>query len=269
MSALREGILQHYLDIAAAAEEARTDPATPIVATGHLFAGGANDADDKKSHIYQADENNIDAGSFPACFDYVALGHVHRAQSVGERDKVRYSGSLIPLTFLEGQRPRSVRIVDIGAAGEPITSRKLFVPYARALLRLHGTIDEVKAAIRTAVVDHQANSTPNSLTPWAEVRVRTDDRIPNLNEVLQQTVDEVIGPDHPSEVIRFVRRSQEPLTIAPAAAHQTTRQLDELDPEDVFKLVCETEALTSETSAAVLDDFRALRNWWQDKDSAA
>lgn len=34
-------------------------------------------------------------------FDYVALGHLHRAQIVGGREQVRYSGTLMPYAFSE------------------------------------------------------------------------------------------------------------------------------------------------------------------------
>lgn len=34
-------------------------------------------------------------------FDYVALGHLHRAQTVGGREQVRYSGTLMPYAFSE------------------------------------------------------------------------------------------------------------------------------------------------------------------------
>lgn len=42
----------------------------------------------------------IDADLF-APFDYVALGHLHRAQTVGGHDHIQYSGSLMPYAFSE------------------------------------------------------------------------------------------------------------------------------------------------------------------------
>lgn len=42
----------------------------------------------------------IDASLF-ALFDYVALGHLHRAQTVADNDHIRYSGSLMPYAFSE------------------------------------------------------------------------------------------------------------------------------------------------------------------------
>jgi exonuclease SbcD len=264
MDAIRRGIREHYEAAAAAALEMRTDPTEPIIATGHLFASGATDAEDKKSHIYQADEHNIEAGQFPDCFDYVALGHVHRAQSVGEKANVRYAGSLIPLTFVEGQRPRSVRIVNVGKAGETVESHKLEVPYARSLHRLNGELDKVLADLKTTAARHLAE--PPTLKPWVEIKVKTDSRIPNLRQTLLESIKEISGDTGQETPLEIIRISTERLTPAPAAAATDERQLDELDPEDVFRRLTAAEA--DDTAKDLLQDFRALRSWMTDEPTA-
>lgn len=266
MNALRAGIRQHYLDVAEAALAARADPSVPLIATGHLFASGATDAEDKKSHIYQADTHNIEAGEFPDCFDYVALGHVHRAQSVGARAHVRYSGSLIPLTFVEGQRPRSVRLVEVGKAGEPVVSHKLEVPFGRSLHRVNGDLDKVKLDLRTIAIQHIAD--PPALTPWVEVKVKTDERIPNLRQALLDSIGEVTKDATKDLPLELVRISTERLTPAPASASTDDRQLDELDPEDVFSRLLDTEGANPEITKELIADFRALRDWMNDETTA-
>lgn len=49
-------------------------------------------------------------------FDYVALGHLHRAQRVG-RDTVRYAGSPLKYSFSEARGNKSVTLVELDAAG--------------------------------------------------------------------------------------------------------------------------------------------------------
>ncbi|MEM6769530.1 MAG: exonuclease SbcCD subunit D C-terminal domain-containing protein [Bacteroidota bacterium] len=265
--AIRAGISAHYQAAAEAALAMRDNPKTPILATGHLFASGAADAEDKKSHIYQADTHNIEAGEFPECFAYVALGHVHRAQSVGGRDHVRYSGSLIPLTFVEGQRPRSVRIVEVGKAGEPVTSRKLEVPFFRALHRVSGELDKIKQNLRNYAARHLAD--PPELRPWVEVKVKTDVRIPNLRQTLLDSMAEVTEDQQADHALELVRISTERLTPAPASAPEKERQLDELDPEDVFARLLVTEGADAALTKELLADFRDLRNWMTDENDAA
>lgn len=266
MAAIRAGISGHYREVGEAALALREDPSVPIIATGHLFASGAADAEDKKSHIYQADEHNIEAGQFPACFDYVALGHVHRAQSVDGKAHIRYSGSLIPLTFVEGQRPRSVRLVELGKAGEPVSSHKLAVPFARALHRVNGTLEEVLRDLRTYAIRHLAE--PPTLMPWVEVKVKTDERIPNLRQALLDRITAIPEAGVGELPLELVRISTERLSPAPAAAPSDDRQLDELDPEDVFARLLTNNGTDPEKTRELLTDFRNLRNWMTDENDA-
>ena len=314
LAGLQEGISGHYREVAEAAIALRQNPETPILATGHLFAGGASDHPEKKSYIYQADEHNIEGGQFPEVFDYVALGHIHRAQRVGGQEHIRYCGSLVPLTFVEGQQVRSVRIVDIGKAGEPITSRPVNVPYFRTLLRLNAELDEVKQALRNAAVAYlgdvdsasplpgrgsggevtsgasisssdagnQASpitnrqshispaspvggeGTPTTLPPWAEIRVKTDEHLPNLRQTLLDVLAEVSPADGSGPPVALLRISQERLTPAPAAAPEKKKQLDELDPEEVFTGIVTNDGYPPERATELLADFRNLRNWMND-----
>ncbi|WP_420461302.1 exonuclease SbcCD subunit D C-terminal domain-containing protein [Neolewinella sp.] len=258
-TALRDGIRRHFEDIAAAAVALRSGEQVPIVATGHLFAAGATDDEEKKSYIYQANENNIDAGHFPDCFDYVALGHIHRAQSVGGKDHVRYAGSLVPLTFVEGQAARSVRIVELGRAGAVVRTRKLPLPGSRPLLRLRYELAEVKERLRQAVAERD----PNLLTPWAEVRVLTDEPIPNLREKLIDVVRRAQADPGGELAVELIRVSRERLT--PRAGddprREEQRQLDELDPLDVFTQLCGRNDCSAEAATALRQDFLELRSW--------
>ncbi|MEO0731762.1 MAG: exonuclease subunit SbcD [Bacteroidota bacterium] len=292
---LQTGIRTHYEAVAAAATELRTNPTTPIIATGHLFAGGASDHPEKKSYIYQADEHNIEGAHFPAVFDYVALGHIHRAQRVGGQEHIRYSGSLIPLTFVEGQLPRSVQIVDLKKAGEPIETRKIEVPYFRRLIRLHDELPAVEQALINEVITYQNTSAASSqqrqpppqaaakrianqvspianrqsLTPWAEVRVKTNTPIPNLNLHLEEVVRKATDPQKITPALEFARRSQEKLNPAPAAAPVAKIRLSELDPEEVFTGICHGEGYPPERTAELLADFRTLRNWYVEEKANA
>ena len=266
LAGLRAGIRDHYAAVAEAATAARRNPDIPILATGHLFAGGATDHPEKKSHIYQADEHNIDEEQFPDCFDYVALGHVHRAQSVGESGRIRYAGSLIPLTFVEGQQPRSVRLVELGKAGEPVVSRSIRVPYFRPLHRMHQSLAEVRQAIRNAVAVADGATAGAGLVPWAEVRVKTEESIPNLRQTLLDTISEASGDDRRSPGLEVLRISQERPRSAPAAAPLEQKQLDELDPAEVFAGVLATEGYGPERTTELLADFRDLYGWMKDEE---
>lgn len=55
----------------------------------------------------------------PTCFDgfnYVALGHLHRPQTIVD-DRIHYSGSLLKYSFSEADQPKSVSIVQMDEIG--------------------------------------------------------------------------------------------------------------------------------------------------------
>lgn len=284
---LQENIRQHYEKMAKLAEGYA---ALPILTTGHLYAHGAT-AGEKRSNIYVGNRSNIAAADFPELFDYVALGHIHRPQPVGDQERVRYSGSLIPLDFSETADEKLVYVLDfnVSGAGEgqqsndqpsavtsgtppstessPYLLQSIPVPTFRRLKQLTGTLEEVKEKLdrflskRSLIGAEEANETKESLPPWIEVRVSSDRPILLLREQLE----EVIGD-----------RSAELLAVKLDRKSNTAKELDlplpdlsELEIEDVFRRRCqgEEEDLPADYEE-LLDTFRELRNWHQEKESA-
>jgi exonuclease SbcD len=79
---------------------------------------------------------------FPLALDYVALGHIHRAQNLHGPTTIRYAGSPMSLDFGEaGRDPKGVDIVEV----EPGRPAKVdTVPLqSRPLLTLSGTVEEL------------------------------------------------------------------------------------------------------------------------------
>ena len=111
-----EGIRQHYKDIAVIAKEknaALPDP-VPIIAMGHLFtAGGRTSEGDGVRELYVGSLAHVSSDIFSDVFDYVALGHLHIAQKVGDHNHIRYSGSPVAMGFNEAGQSKSVCLVSI------------------------------------------------------------------------------------------------------------------------------------------------------------
>ena len=93
-----------------------------------LFAGGTE----------QVSSTHFDA------FDYVALGHLHRAQRVG-RETVRYAGAPLHYALSEAGDKKSFTVVELGAKGE-VSCEQVPVRPRRALRPLRGTLAELLSA---------------------------------------------------------------------------------------------------------------------------
>ena len=89
------------------------------VAVAHQFVTSGPAAPERcESEVSVGGLDNVDASVFDG-FDYVALGHVHRAQRVG-RDAVRYAGSILKYSVSEATGSKSATLVELGEpGGEP------------------------------------------------------------------------------------------------------------------------------------------------------
>ena len=86
----------------------RGDRPLPVIASGHLTTVGASKSDAVRD-IYIGTLDAFPAQHFPPA-DYIALGHIHRAQVVGGCEHIRYSGSPLPLSFDETGKAKSVHL---------------------------------------------------------------------------------------------------------------------------------------------------------------
>lgn len=124
---LREATRRHFAQAFARAQainarrESSGQSALPIVGMGHLYAQSARFSRARPSVVGALGAIPLDAFSQEAA--YWALGHIHRAQSVGGNDAARYSGSPIALSFDELASPRSVEIVDLERAESGLWAR--------------------------------------------------------------------------------------------------------------------------------------------------
>jgi exonuclease SbcD len=74
-------------------------------------------------------------------FDYAALGHLHRAQSVGA-ENIRYGGSPLKYSFSEWRHEKSVTLVDIGKKGSLKVSELPLTP-KHDMREIKGAIDKL------------------------------------------------------------------------------------------------------------------------------
>jgi exonuclease SbcD len=112
---------------------------TRAVIVAHAFVAGAA-ASASERDLAVGGAASVPASTFAGA-DYVALGHLHGPQKVGER--ARYAGSPLPFSFSEARHHKSVALVELGAA-EP-TVELLDCPVPRPLARIRGPLEALLA----------------------------------------------------------------------------------------------------------------------------
>ncbi len=108
------------------------------VLIAHQFITGAELSGSEERSV--GGTENVDVSAVED-FDYVALGHIHRAQSAG-RPHVRYGGSLLKYSFDEAGQEKSVTLVEMKEKGR-LTHRLIPLRPLRELRILEGSYREV------------------------------------------------------------------------------------------------------------------------------
>lgn len=141
------------------------------VVVGHVFVSGCYTSESERE-LTVGGSAAVNASLF-ADFDYVALGHLHRPQSVGS-ERIRYSGSLLKYSFSETDQQKSVSVVDLGVGGE-LTVREAYLPIRRDVRQIRGSFAELLAM---EVDDRLAES-------YLEAVLTDPDPVPNAVDTLR------------------------------------------------------------------------------------
>ncbi len=131
--------IESYTDAVRTAVDAMdADPVQRNVLIAHQFVTGAERSESEELSVGGAD--NVDASVF-ACFDYVALGHIHGPQNIGS-DRIRYCGTPLKYSFSEARHQKSVTVVMLGEKGNRDVRTVPLIPL-RDMAELKGTYDEL------------------------------------------------------------------------------------------------------------------------------
>jgi exonuclease SbcD len=148
-----------YSDVYQAALKKAGKDKFPLIVMGHLYAANlegrlsgapSNTKTDDGMKILDTvgSLGNVPSSVFPEDADYVALGHIHYTTTVGKNPKIRYSGSPFVMGFDEASYPHYVLCVDVDGES-PAKVEKLEVPLCCVYQRLEGSLDAIKAQIKS------------------------------------------------------------------------------------------------------------------------
>jgi exonuclease SbcD len=192
----------------------------PIIATGHLTTVGASTSESVRE-LYIGSLDAFNANLFPAA-DYIALGHIHRAQKIAKSEHIRYSGSPIPLSFDElsdnkqgvQEANKSVFLVDFSQDKlADVTALK--VPVFQPMQVLKGDLQAIEHQL--ALFEPQA---AGAQATWLSIEVSQQDYLSDLQSRIGD-----LTQDKAVEVLQLKR-----------ARSQRQQQIKQLDNETLSEL---------------------------------
>ena len=246
-----EGFWQSLLD-----EVAGKNPGgLPVVLMAHLTVSGSDFRGHDDARDYSVGGiDSIELHDLGAGYDYVALGHIHHAQTLeGSEGRVRYSGTPVPVSFDETY-PHSVSVVEIEAHGDAPKLREVEIKNPLPLVNLPS-----EGFAPWAEAKELAKQFPKDFPAYIRLNVEVEDTLPpEANAEIRSILAEGKGlfchlnsrrkRDEATErktlsVSEF--RAMEPMEVARLFAEDSGRGFDD-----------ELEALFKEVENEVWEDNR-------------
>ena len=169
-------IKDFYTKLYAFADNVRAGSNIPIIATGHFTATGVTSSDGLP--IVGKLEGEV-TDNFPP-FDYIGLGHIHRAQHCGNRQNIRYSGGPLAFGFVENRQNKSVTLVDF--EGSKLTEiRQIDIPQIVDLLIIPAEPGDI------ADVEQACRQLPDNKDAFLEINIKNEFKTPeNKNLIINE-----------------------------------------------------------------------------------
>lgn len=209
--------------IEAARVRRRADQA--LIVTGHLYMAGADAQYVSERRVSVGGQESAPLRLFPDDIDYVALGHIHRAQRVG-RPSIRYAGAPLPLSLDEADYKNQIAAIDF-VGGRVHELRTLAVPRVVEIVRVPR-----RGAAPLAEVLAELGRLPllvpgDPARPYLEVVVALEQPEPKLRAAIEAALD--------GKRPRLVRLGVEHTGDGNALGDRVAQQrLAEIDPREVF-----------------------------------
>ena len=144
----------HQAVVSAALARVRADlkrrAGARAVVVAHAFVGGGEPSESEQD-IRVGGVDRVAASAFDG-FHYVALGHLHGPQQVGDDGRMRYAGSPLAFSFGERHHRKSVVIADLASDGS-VTTALVPTPVPRRLADIRTTMAAVESGAHAADAD--------------------------------------------------------------------------------------------------------------------
>jgi len=185
---------ENVLRVALEHQRGLVKDASKAIVMAHAFVGGGESSESERELMTVGGTSMVNHRLFDG-FAYVALGHLHRPQSFGEKGNVMYSGSPLPYSFSEAHE-KSVVILDT----QTMRTQRLPVGVGRQVVTISGELSEILSSPRHKAAEDKfvrIQLTDIEVQIGAIDRVR--ERFPHVLELTQGamagdgTIEELVG----------------------------------------------------------------------------
>ncbi len=208
-----EGEIQDYNNaVRAVIERERIDYSKRNILLAHqFFVSGGSEPEKCDSELTYISVGGIDSVDIDCVrkFDYVALGHLHGEQSIGEQH-IRYSGTPMKYSISEEKHIKGITMVTLGKKNSEIQYKRIPLYMTQDVRRIQGTLEEVIA-----------QATEENRKDYVSITLTNEERLYRPKDQLEEHYDNILEVRLENRNIRSRRK-------------QTEDSGESLDPITVF-----------------------------------
>lgn len=231
IEAVRQGILNHYRRLAELMQPYH-EQNLPLIVTGHLYMQGSRLSESERD-LQLGNQAGVSAAAFPTTFDYYALGHIHRPQTISSAPVVEYCGSPLPLSFSEQNDKKLMRLLTV--ENGKLLHQKIPIPLFREIKTIRGSFAEISRRISN--YEHLS-----PLSAWLEVCIEEQHTDPILLRAADDFVEQINNEKENLRIIRHTVTFTD--RILPAyLTGDDQRTLDELRETEVFDQLLDQQGI--------------------------
>ena len=203
---------------------------TPLIIMGHLHAKGGDISSDSERNLIIGGEESVTAQIFSSQANYVALGHLHKAQQVAKSDTIRYSGTPMPMSFSERNYKHQVCVVEFTATTNnhiEVTVNPLYIPRATEVMLL----PEGECVPLEQLCEQIANLDLSrySQAPYLRVKLSAGDTDTTFREQIEKALENKAVNFCGIERVRQINKQQN------SAVFEDLSQVEMLNPQTLLE----------------------------------
>lgn len=211
-------------------------PNRTLVMMAHMYAKGADIAPkDASEKIVIGGQEEVNMENWPEHPDYLTCGHIHKRQHIWNTNWARYTGSVLPMSFVEKDYRHGVDLVTIDEAGKIAVEQLVYEPQHKLVILPEEdeelTLSKLKKLINASLderVEDKLNDDYVYLALKVKIeRMRSDD-IRELEELIAKK----------NAVLCKIQRITPQLNITTLSGNEKLSSIDDVvnrDPMETLK----------------------------------
>jgi DNA repair protein SbcD/Mre11 len=239
--------MQEALTQVISAKGAALDPCLPAILSAHVLVGDAT--------VGRGSEKLMSLGHEPAlllgnvalpCFDYVALGHIHKRQVLHEHPPVVYSGSMERIDFGEEKDDKGFYVIELDPekpAGSRLVSYEFHSVKSRRFLTLTVELSPDEANPSRAILTAVAREKEKARNAIVHVNISIPEQLQSQTN-FREIRDELKDAYHLDIVPKILKETRVRIGSRPA---------EDVSPIEALKAWMETQNIPAERRKTLLE----------------